>query len=186
MRPCGSNRLGGVAKVMERTLTEVTSGRDGVASSSGSTIAVRCETLHITTAEAPQFIDITDDVQRIVSESGVRFGQVTVFSTHTTAAIKVNENEPLLLQDMARIIGKFAPLEGDYAHNDFSRRTVNIEDDECANGHAHCQHLFLSTSETIPILDGRLALGQWQRAFFVELDRARQRKVLVSVIGVAG
>src|SRR3990172_4308278 len=139
---------------MERTLTQEMTRREGVASSSGRAAIVHCEALAVATTSAPEFIDITDDVQRIVAESGVRLGQVTVYSTHTTAAIKVNENEPLLLQDMARILHQVAPLHADYEHNDFSRRTVNLDEEECANGHAHCQHLFLSTSETIPILDG--------------------------------
>ena len=61
-----------------------------------------------------------------------------------------------------------------------------MADDECANGHAHCQHLFLSTSETIPIIEGELAMGQWQHIFLIELDQPRSRRVLVNVIGVAG
>lgn len=168
---------------MERTLTEVVARRKAVAAAAGE-IVVHCEALVIATSAAPEFIDITEDIQRIVAESGVRFGQATIYSTHTTAAIKVNENEPLLLQDMARILHEIAPLHGDYEHNDFSRRTVNLDEDECANGHAHCQHLFLSTSETIPILDGQLPLGQWQRVFLVELDRPRERRVLLNIVGV--
>jgi secondary thiamine-phosphate synthase enzyme len=171
---------------MERTLTDVMIRREGVASSSGKETVVRCEALVTTTGGAPEFIDITDEVERIVAESSVRFGQVTVYSTHTTAAIKVNENEPLLLQDMARIIQEAAPLHAAYEHNDFSIRKVNMNDDECANGHAHCQHLFLSTSETIPIVDGRLTIGQWQRIFLVELDQPRRRRVLVNIVGVTG
>jgi secondary thiamine-phosphate synthase enzyme len=171
---------------MERTLTEVMIRREGVASSSGKETIVRCEALVFATSCAPEFIDITHDVERIVSEAGVRFGQVTVYSTHTTAAIKVNENEPLLLQDMARIVQQAAPIDAAYDHNDFSRRTVNMGEDECSNGHAHCQHLFLSTSETIPIVEGRLTTGQWQRIFLVELDQPRERRVLVSILGVAG
>ena len=171
---------------MERTLTEVITRREGVASTSGAQTAVRCEALIIETSDAPEFIDITDEVQRIVAESGVGFGQATVFSTHTTAAIKVHENEPLLLQDMARLLHQLAPLHAEYGHNDFSRRTVNLDEEECKNGHAHCQHLFLSTSETIPVLDGRLGMGQWQRVFLVELDRPRQRRILVNIVGVAG
>ena len=171
---------------MERTLTEVITRREGVASTSGAQSVVRCEALIIETSDAPEFIDITDEVQRIVAESGIGFGQATVFSTHTTAAIKVNENEPLLLQDMARILRQLAPLNAEYEHNDFSRRTVNLDEEECKNGHAHCQHLFLSTSETIPVLDGRLGMGQWQRVFLVELDRARQRRILINIVGVAG
>lgn len=169
---------------MERTVTEAFARRQGVASSSGPPLAVRCEALQIATTRAPEFIDITDDVQRIVEESGVTFGQVTVFSTHTTAAVKLNENEPLLLEDMARVLGEVAPLHGEYEHNDFSRRTVNLDEDECANGHAHCQHLFLGASETIPIIDGSMPLGQWQRIFFIELDHPRNRRVLVNVVGV--
>ena len=171
---------------MERTLTRVMTRRDGVSSASGKETIVRCETLVTETTAAPEFVDITDEVQRIVADSGVRFGQACVYSTHTTAAIKVNEKEPLLLHDMARIIQQIAPLDADYEHNDFSRRTVNIDEDECANGHAHCQHLFLSTSETIPILDGELPLGQWQRIFLVELDRPRERRVLVNILGLQG
>jgi secondary thiamine-phosphate synthase enzyme len=169
---------------MERTLTDVRTRREGIAEVSGGEPVFRCEALFATTTAAPEFIDITDEVQRIVAESGARYGQATVFSCHTTAAIRVNENEPLLLQDMARVLHEIAPLHADYEHNDFTRRTVNMDEDECANGHAHCQHLFLSTSETIPILEGRMTLGTWQRIFLVELDRPRERKVLVNIAGV--
>ena len=168
---------------MERTLTDLMIRRDGVTRSAGSEAIVKCETLITTTTTAPEFIDITDEVQRIVAESGAQFGQVTIFSKHTTAAIKINEHEPLLLGDMCRVLEQAAPRLAEYDHNDFSRRTVNMEEDECKNGHAHCQHLFLSTSETVPIIDGRLPLGQWQRIFLVELDRARERKVLVNIVG---
>jgi secondary thiamine-phosphate synthase enzyme len=169
---------------MERTLTEVKIRRQKVSSATGGEPVVCCEALIATTTQAPEFIDITDDVARIVADSGAWSGQVTVFSGHTTAAIKVNEHEPLLLGDMARIIAEIAPAHAEYDHNDFTRRTVNLDEDECANGHAHCQHLFLSTSETIPIIEGQLALGTWQRIFLVELDRPRDRKVLVNVVGV--
>jgi secondary thiamine-phosphate synthase enzyme len=170
---------------MERALTEPASRRRQEASASGPALGVVCHTLEIDTARAPQFIDITDDIIEIVRGSGVRFGQVTVFSTHTTAAIKLNEHEPLLLDDMCRMLEQVAPVDGNYDHNDFTRRTVNMEEDECENGHAHCQHLFLGTSETVPILSGELTLGQWQRVFLIELDRPRARRVLVNVVGVA-
>lgn len=58
-----------------------------------------------------------------------------------------------------------------------------MEEEECPNGHAHCQHLLLSTSETIPVLEGRFVLGVWQRIFLVELDRPRSREVVVQVLG---
>ncbi|HEY7269637.1 MAG TPA: secondary thiamine-phosphate synthase enzyme YjbQ, partial [Dehalococcoidia bacterium] len=141
------------------------------------------EALELETRGAPEFHDITDDVQAVVRDSGVSFGQVTVFSNHTTAAIRINENEPLLLRDMARVLRQLAPSNDYYEHNDFGRRTVNMNPDECANGHAHCQHLFLASSETIPVIDGRAVLGQYQRVFLIELDHPRMRRVLVTVVG---
>ncbi len=139
--------------------------------------------LIIETSRAPQFIDITDRVMAHVGATGARDGLVCVYSLHTTAAIKINENEPLLIEDMEQFLCRMAPLNGNYRHNDFTVRTVNMTEDECPNGHAHCQHLFLSTSETIPLVDGELQFGQWQRLFLIELDRPRSREVLITVLG---
>lgn len=135
------------------------------------------------TEKAPEFIDLTKRIRECVKESGINNGTVTIFSRHTTAAIKINENEPLLLQDMANFLERVAPRNGQYLHNDFTIRTVNMTEDECPNGHAHCQQLFLSTSETIPLVDGSLQMGQWQSVFLIELDRPRSREVLVQVVG---
>ncbi len=135
------------------------------------------------TTRAPEFIDMTDDVVRFVRESRIQNGCVIIYSRHTTAAIKVNENEPLLLKDMEQFLERVAPRDADYGHNDFSIRTVNLEEDDCPNGHAHCQHLLMSTSETVPVIDGELQLGRWQRVFLVELDRPRSREVVLQVLG---
>jgi secondary thiamine-phosphate synthase enzyme len=140
---------------------------------------------HLTyrTDDAVQFLDITDDVQGVVRESRVRRGLVHIYAMHTTAAIRINEHEPLLLQDFRRFLNGVAPAgNGLYEHDDLPRR-VNVPPDEPMNGHAHCQHLLLSTSETVPIIDGRLQLGRWQRIFLIELCRARERRVIVQVIG---
>jgi secondary thiamine-phosphate synthase enzyme len=144
----------------------------------------RSEVLHYETTHAPQFIDMTNDVADAVNRSGVSNGVAVVFSRHTTAAIKINENEPELMKDMARFLCEIAPTERDYCHNDFDVRTVNMEEDECPNAHSHCQHLVLSASESIPIIDGRMYLGRWQRIFFIELDRAKARQVSVQVLGI--
>ena len=110
-------------------------------------------------------------------------GSVTVFSKHTTAAIKINEHEPELLKDMAQLLASFAPDSRSYFHNDFTVRWVNMVEDECPNGHAHCQHLLLGSSETIPLMDAKLMFGRWQRIFLIELDHARNRDVVISVMG---
>ena len=84
---------------------------------------------------------------------------------------------------MESFISRLAPAADYYAHNDFSVRTVNMTEDECPNGHAHCQHLIMSSSETIPLIDGQMVLGVWQRLFLVELDRPRSREVIVQILG---
>ena len=159
--------------------------REEVVRADAPAARVFCDALEYETSAAPEFIDISQDVSRVVESAGITFGQVTIFSQHTTAAIKINEAEPLLLQDLARTLRQFAPPNAFYEHNDFSRRTVNMNEDECANGHAHCEHLFLSASETIPVIDGRLAMGQWQSIFLIELDHPPLRRVLVNVVGTA-
>ena len=136
------------------------------------------------TTRAPEFIDITEQVTNYVRDTGVRDGLVSVYSKHTTAAIKINENEPLLLTDMESFLKKIAPVDQYYAHNDFSIRTVNMNEDECPNGHAHCGHLTLGSSEVIPLIDGELQLGRYQSIFVIELDHPREREILVTVLGV--
>ena len=132
---------------------------------------------------APEFIDITEWVAQCVAESQISNGFAVVYSKHTTAAIKINENEPLLLQDMAEFLEKISPRENGYQHNNFEIRTVNMNDDESPNGHAHLQHLLLGTSETVPVIDGKMQFGTYQSVFFIELDHPRKREVMVQVVG---
>jgi secondary thiamine-phosphate synthase enzyme len=106
-----------------------------------------------------------------------------VYSKHTTAAVKINENEPLLLQDMTNFLEKICPRHGDYNHNNFSIRTVNMNPDESPNGHAHLQHLMLGCSETIPLVEGVMQFGRYQSIFFIELDHPRPREVMVQIVG---
>ena len=143
-------------------------------------------TIDIQSSSAPEFVDVTDWVANIIEETAVEFGTAVVYSTHTTTSVCINEMEPLLLEDVGHILEHFAPREGGYLHNDFEIRTVNMNDDESPNGHAHCQQIVLGTSETIPILDNRLQLGIYQRIFFIELDRPRPRQLMVQVMGVQG
>ena len=147
--------------------------------------SVHRKILRIRTERAPQFLDITPEVRRFVAESGVQEGMVLVFSCHTTAAICINENEPLLLRDMEEFLKRLAPRELYYCHNDFGIRTHNMTPEECPNAHAHLQHLLLGASEAVPVVGGELWLGQWQRIFLVELDRPRKREVLLQVVGYA-
>ena len=139
--------------------------------------------LKLKSKKAPEFVDITEQVQKCVVKSGVMDGFVVIYSKHTTAAIKINENEPLLLQDMEQFLERISPRNGNYRHNDFGVRTVNMTENECPNGHAHCQQLLLGSSETVPIVNAMMQFGRWQSIFMVELDHPREREVVVQVLG---
>ena len=143
-----------------------------------------CHTIiRITTTFPTEFIDLTDRLDALVTGSGIRFGLVNVQTLHTTAAIVVNEHEPLLLADFARLLEDAAPRDAIYRHDDVTVRTVNISGDERVNGHAHCQALWLAASAGLNVADGRLQLGRWQRIFLAELDGPRERDVSVMVLG---
>lgn len=135
-------------------------------------------TLVLDTAAPRQFIDITGRILDRLTQSGVRDGLVVVASQHTTAAIVVNEHEPLLLEDLDGFLQGLAPQHSDYAHN-----AVPCLPGEQPNGHAHCQALLLNASAVIPIANGELILGRYQRVFLVELDCARRRRVTVLLLG---
>ncbi|HET7770128.1 MAG TPA: secondary thiamine-phosphate synthase enzyme YjbQ [Chloroflexota bacterium] len=130
-----------------------------------------------------QFLDVTDEVTRSLAESGVQNGFAVVFSRHSTAGIRINEHEPLLLEDMATLLERVVPQETSYRHDDFSVRTVNLTEGERVNGHSHCRSLLLGASESVPVVGGRLLLGRWQRVFLVELDGPRSREYVIQIIG---
>jgi secondary thiamine-phosphate synthase enzyme len=155
-------------------------------SAPGVTVAASLRRLQVPTQDPIQFIDITDSVQAAVHAAGLRDGIVTVYSRHTTASVRIQEDEPLLLEDLRCFLERCAPSEHPYRHNDFRVRTVHMHDDENPNGHSHCLQMMLGTSETIPVSHGRLELGTWQRVFLVELDGPRgHREVLVQTLGSA-
>jgi secondary thiamine-phosphate synthase enzyme len=109
-----------------------------------------------------------------------------VYSPHTTCAVLINERESGFILDFEDLVEGMVPRTAAYRHDDLALRTENLEDDDhdVPNGHAHCRHgLLASSSQTIPIVDGDLQLGRWQRVFLLELDRARERRVLMQVMG---
>jgi secondary thiamine-phosphate synthase enzyme len=139
--------------------------------------------LRITTRREMEFIDLTEQIEALVTDAGIRSGLANIQSLHTTTSIVVNEHEPLLLGDFAAVLEKAAPRHTHYDHDDMSIRTVNLAPGERANGHSHCRALFLPTSVLLNVADGRLQLGRWQRVFLVELDGPRVREVSVLFIG---
>lgn len=130
-----------------------------------------------------EFIDITDQVQEIVDKCGIREGQATVYAPHTTMSIVVNHNEAMLLQDFMKVIYRLAPQENQYAHDLFELKKGNKNDGR-SNGHSHCKSMLLGVSETIPIEKGRLMITGRQNVFAVEFDGARERDIVVQIIGI--
>jgi len=130
--------------------------------------------------------DITEEVQAAVRESGINEGIACIYSPHTTCCVRVNELEEGFLEDFAQLLRRLVPSENYYAHDDWDRRTENIcpEDMDQGNGHSHCMAMLLGTAgESVPVRDGELQLGTWQRVLFIELDRPRDRRWLVQVVG---
>jgi secondary thiamine-phosphate synthase enzyme len=131
--------------------------------------------------------DITEDVQEAVRESGILNGICCVYSPHTTCSVRVNEWETGFLEDFAVLLKRLVPSDHYYAHDDWDRRTENVcpEDMDFGNGHSHCMSMLLGPAgESVPVRDGELCLGTWQRILFLELDRERDRRWLVQVVGV--
>jgi len=132
-------------------------------------------------ATEKDFRDITNDVILFVQESGVKNGIVNIFPQHTTACIKIMENEILSLCDINNHLEKLAPSDAHYNHNLIGLRDVPAS--ERINGHSHIRSLYFQTSETIPIIDGILEIGKWQSIMLVELDPVREREVIFTIIG---
>ena len=151
----------------------------------GGALPARChrEEPEVRTGRSLEFVDVTDLVAAVVARSAIAEGLVAVQSLHTTAAVVVNEDEPLLLDDLRAALERAAPSHVSYGHDDFGRRRGPLDPDEPANGQSHCKALFLRASETLAVAAGRPRLGRWQRIFLVELDGPRTRTLSVTVLG---
>jgi len=137
--------------------------------------------IRLRTREGIGFINLTDQIKRLVGQSKVRNGTVNVSVRHTTAGIRINENEKRLFEDMSLFLEKIAPKKTRYLHDDVHLR--DCPPNERLNGHAHLKSLILNTTESVPIMDGNMALGTWQNVFFIELDGTRNREIFIQIIG---
>ena len=145
--------------------------------------ARRHTTIHVHTEQPTQFVDLTADLEAFVEASGIRWGLLNVQSLHTTAAIVVNEHDPLLLTDIAGLLERLAPLDAVYRHDNITLRTANCVLGEPPNGHSHCRAVLLGSTAALNVADGALQLGRWQRVFLVELDGPRTRDVSLLLLG---
>ncbi|MGH9921892.1 MAG: secondary thiamine-phosphate synthase enzyme YjbQ [Nitrososphaerales archaeon] len=138
-------------------------------------MTVTTKTMQIKTKGELQMINITEDVSKIVKESKISNGIVTVFVPGSTASVTTIEYEPGLLKDFPDMLERIAPKNMNYEHE-------NMWHD--GNGHSHVRASLLGPSLTIPFTNKQLTLGTWQQIVLVELDtRSRDRSLVVQIIG---
>ena len=119
--------------------------------------------------------DLTQQVMRVVSASGIQTGTVNVFTIGSTAAVGTIEFEPGLQRDLPELLDRLIPPSRGYGHEQAWHD---------GNGHSHLQATVLGPSLTVPIVAGKPALGTWQQIFHLECDvRSRERNVVITVIG---
>ena len=141
------------------------------------------KTIELETETGINIHNVTPQIKEVIAESGIINGQVSIFSRHTTTALAINEDEERLLVDIKTYLAKLAPPEDKYLHNDLHLRVV--PPDEPINAHSHLMAMTMSSSETIPIVEGKMILGTYQSVLFFELDGARKRKLSVQVMGLS-
>jgi secondary thiamine-phosphate synthase enzyme len=142
---------------------------------------IKNEVIEVKTDSGICIYNITPQIVKLLDITSIENGQVLVFSQHTTTALAINENEERLLEDVKRHLTLLAPPSAKYLHNDLHLR--DVPPDEPINAHSHLMAIMLSTSEVIPIVDRKLALGTWQSILFFELDGPRKRTVFIQISG---
>jgi secondary thiamine-phosphate synthase enzyme len=136
---------------------------------------VKTESISLNTRGNADIHDITNQIARLVSDSGFIDGIVTIFSPSSTSGLTTIEYEGGALSDLRRLFDEIIPQNQEYAHN------ARWHD---GNGHSHVRAALLGPSLTIPFVDFKLALGTWQQVIYVDFDnRPRQRQLVVQIIG---
>jgi len=145
----------------------------------------RTTTIEVPAMERYSCLDLTEELERAVKDSGVTEGAAIAFCAHTTTALLLNEWEDGALEDFRARVEELVPEDTYYAHDDMERRTQNLDDaNERRNGHAHVKSMLLSaTSHAIPVSAGEPMLGRWQRLILFEMDDPKERQVVLHVFG---
>lgn len=126
------------------------------------------EVIRVETSAREELVDITSEIRDVVRRSGIRDGFVSVFVTGATAAIMIQENWDDSVQlDVVDLLQKIIP------------RGVWLHDRQDGNGDAHLKSGLVGPSETVPVIDGELALGRWQNVFLCEFDGPRRERTIV-------
>lgn len=126
--------------------------------------------LNIKSRAKTEFIDITNDIQQIIKESGLKNGICYIYVPHTTAGITINEGaDPSVKRDILTTINRLIPFEDDYQHME-------------GNSAAHIKSSLVGVSLFVVIEEGKAILGTWQSIYFCEFDGPRHRRVIVRIM----
>jgi secondary thiamine-phosphate synthase enzyme len=137
-------------------------------------MAVHGGLLKMDTPGNGHIVDLTEGIVSVVNTSGVERGLVTIFATGSTVAVTTMEYEPGGVSDLQQLLDRLIPASGEYRHNQLNHDT---------NAHAHLRAAVIGPSETIPLVEGRLALGTWQQVVLIDFDdRPRRRTVTVQIL----
>ena len=129
--------------------------------------------LQFNTQKKRDIINITNECEAALKESGIQEGMMLVAAMHITAAVWINDNEPGIWQDAMDMLERLAPEGPDYRHHQTG------ED----NGHAHLKNLLVHHQAIVPITKGELDLGPWQAIFYMEFDGQRRKRLILKTIG---
>jgi secondary thiamine-phosphate synthase enzyme len=136
---------------------------------------VKTGSISLNTCGNTDIHDITRELARLVGQSGLKTGTVTVFSPSSTSGLTTVEFEPGAVSDLKRMFEELVPSQRDYAHN------ATWDD---GNGHSHMRASLLGPSLTIPFVEKTLTLGTWQQIIYVDFDvRPRRRELVVQMVG---
>jgi secondary thiamine-phosphate synthase enzyme len=131
------------------------------------------EYLWFSTKRPREYVNITEEVSRVVERSGIREGMVLVSAMHITAGVYVNDAEPGIIRDIDEWAERLAPQGPDYHHH----RTGE------SNGDAHLKSLLVHHQVVVPVTEGRLDLGPWQQVYYAEFDGQRRKRVVIKAMG---
>lgn len=163
-------------------------------------MSVYHETFKIQSDRRPTFHDVTAQVQEILKKSGIKNGILVVFSQHTTCSVMIQETSDdtnywgteLLMQDLVNVLENIIPTcrtEGQYLHPGPKHITAATGRNELPswslNTDAHLRSILMGRSQTIPVIDGQMELGEFGHIYFADFDqvRARERIVRVQIVG---
>ena len=127
-------------------------------------------TLEVLTTVRTELKDITDEVQRLVTDSGCSNGICHLYVPHTTAGVTINEvDDPAVARDIETALDKLIPHKGDYHHAE-------------GNSDSHIKTALVGASQCVMIENGKLEIGRWQGIFFCEFDGPRSREIRVKIV----